>query len=34
VWGDHPTAVTVQFVRTLGRPEFLVEIDAIAAIQP
>lgn len=34
VWGDQPTAVTVQFVQALGRPEFLVEIDAIAAIQP
>jgi 2-iminobutanoate/2-iminopropanoate deaminase len=31
-WGDQPTAVTVQFVRALGRPEFLVEIDAIAAL--
>lgn len=32
VWGDTPTAITVQFVRALGRPEFLVEIDAIAAV--
>ena len=32
VWGDTPTAITVQFVRALGRPEFLVEIDAIAAL--
>jgi 2-iminobutanoate/2-iminopropanoate deaminase len=32
VWGDQPTAVTVQFVRALGRPDFLVEIDAIAAL--
>jgi len=32
VWGDQPTAVTVQVVRALGRPEFLVEIDAIAAV--
>lgn len=34
VWGDQPTAVTVQVVRALGRPEFLVEIDAIAAVAP
>lgn len=33
VWGDQPTAITVQFVRALARPDFLVEIDAIAAIQ-
>ncbi len=32
VWGDTPTAITAQFVRALGRPEFLVEIDAIAAL--
>ena len=32
VWGDHPTAITVQFVRALGRPEWLVEVDAIAAV--
>ena len=32
VWGDQPTAVKVQFVSALGRPEFLVEIDAIAAV--
>jgi enamine deaminase RidA (YjgF/YER057c/UK114 family) len=32
VWGAQPTAITVQFVRALGRPEFLVEIDAIAAV--
>ena len=32
VWGDQPTAITVQFVRALGRPDFLVEIDAIAAV--
>jgi enamine deaminase RidA (YjgF/YER057c/UK114 family) len=32
VWGDQPTAVTVQFVRALGRPGCLVEIDAIAAV--
>ena len=32
VWGTQPTAVTVLIVRSLGRPECLVEIDAIAAI--
>jgi 2-iminobutanoate/2-iminopropanoate deaminase len=32
VWGDQPTAITVQIVRALGRPECLVEIDAIAAV--
>jgi 2-iminobutanoate/2-iminopropanoate deaminase len=32
VWGDQPTAITAQFVRGLARPDFLVEIDAIAAI--
>ena len=31
-WGDRPTAITVAFVRALGRPECLVEIDAIAAV--
>jgi enamine deaminase RidA (YjgF/YER057c/UK114 family) len=33
VWGDHPTAVTVQFVRALARPDCLVEVDAIAAVE-
>ena len=33
VWGQNPTAVTVQTVANLGRPEALVEIDAIAAIE-
>lgn len=33
VWGNQPTAITVQFVRALGRPDVLVEIDAIAAVQ-
>ena len=32
VWGNQPTAVTVLIVRSLGRPECLVEIDAIAAV--
>lgn len=32
VWGTQPTAITAQFVRALARPEFLVEVDAIAAI--
>jgi len=34
VWGDQPTAITVQFVPALGRPDCLVEIDAIAAVGP
>ena len=34
VWGAQPTAITVQFVSALGRPEFLVEIEAIAAVSP
>ncbi len=32
VWGNQPTAVTVQFVRALARPDCLVEVDAIAAL--
>jgi 2-iminobutanoate/2-iminopropanoate deaminase len=32
VWGDQPTAVTGIFVKGLARPDFLVEIDAIAAV--
>jgi enamine deaminase RidA (YjgF/YER057c/UK114 family) len=31
VWGDQPTAVSVVFVRALGVPGALVEVDAIAA---
>lgn len=31
IWGDHPTAVTVFLLPRPGRPEFLVEIDALAA---
>jgi enamine deaminase RidA (YjgF/YER057c/UK114 family) len=31
VWGDQPTAVSVVFVRGLGVPRALVEVDAIAA---
>jgi enamine deaminase RidA (YjgF/YER057c/UK114 family) len=30
VWGRHPTAITVLQVAALGRPEALVEIDALA----
>jgi enamine deaminase RidA (YjgF/YER057c/UK114 family) len=33
VWGNQPTAITAQFVRALGRPDCLVEVDAIAAVQ-
>lgn len=32
VWGNHPTAVTVLQVAALGRPEFLVEIEALAQV--
>ena len=33
VWGQNPTAVTVQTVANLGRLEALVEIEAIAALE-
>lgn len=33
VWGDHPTAITVLRVAGLGRPEALVEIEAVAALK-
>ena len=32
VWGPHPTAITVLFVAALGRPEALVEIEAVAVL--
>jgi enamine deaminase RidA (YjgF/YER057c/UK114 family) len=32
VWGQQPTAITVVRVAGLGRPEALVEIDAIALV--
>jgi enamine deaminase RidA (YjgF/YER057c/UK114 family) len=32
VWGRHPTAITVLQVAALGRPEALVEIDALAQV--
>ncbi|HEY8453805.1 MAG: hypothetical protein FWJ70_08025 [Micromonosporaceae bacterium] len=34
VWdpSDPPPAITVHFVAGLGRPEFLVEIDAVAVV--
>ena len=32
VWGAHPTAITVLTVRGFANPDFLVEIDAIAAL--
>ncbi|MCK9894396.1 RidA family protein [Frankia sp. AgB32] len=32
VWGPHPSAVTVLLVAALGRPEALVEIEAVAAL--
>ena len=32
VWGEHPTAVTVVRVAALGRPECLVEVEALAQL--
>jgi enamine deaminase RidA (YjgF/YER057c/UK114 family) len=32
VWGRHATAITVLQVAALGRPEALVEIDALAQV--
>jgi 2-iminobutanoate/2-iminopropanoate deaminase len=32
VWGAHPTAITVIQVPAFANPDFLVEIDAIAAL--
>ena len=32
VWGTHATAVTVLIVPRFGRPDVLVEIEAIAAV--
>ena len=34
VWGyrPHPPAITLAFVSALARPEFLVEMDAIAVV--
>jgi 2-iminobutanoate/2-iminopropanoate deaminase len=32
VWGDRPTAISAAFVSGLARPEVLVEIEAIAAV--
>lgn len=34
VWGDVPTAVSMLRVAGLGRPEALIEIEAIAALPP
>lgn len=33
VWGNHPTAISGVIVAGLGRPDALVEIEAVAAIQ-
>ena len=32
VWGANPTAITVVSVHSFANPDFLVEIDAIAAL--
>ena len=34
VWGRHATAITVLLVAGLANPQFLVEIEAIAAVEP
>ena len=34
VWGRHATAITVLLVAGLANPQFLVEVDAIAAVEP
>jgi enamine deaminase RidA (YjgF/YER057c/UK114 family) len=34
VWGTHATAITALFVAGLAHPQFLVEIEALAAINP
>jgi enamine deaminase RidA (YjgF/YER057c/UK114 family) len=33
VWGMHPTALTVLIVPRLGRPDALVEIEAVAVLE-
>lgn len=33
VWGQHPTALTVLQVAGFANPDFLVEIEAVAAIK-
>ena len=33
VWGPHATPITVLFVAALGRPEALVEIEAVAVLE-
>jgi 2-iminobutanoate/2-iminopropanoate deaminase len=33
VWGRHPTAISVLVVAGLANPQFLVEIEAIAAVE-
>jgi enamine deaminase RidA (YjgF/YER057c/UK114 family) len=33
MWGMHATAITVLFVAALGHPQFLVEIEALAAVE-
>ncbi|MGC4045495.1 MAG: RidA family protein [Armatimonas sp.] len=34
IWGAHPTAVTGMVVAGLANPKALIEIEAIAAIEP
>ena len=34
VWGTHATAITGVFVAGLAHPRFLVEIEALAAVNP
>jgi enamine deaminase RidA (YjgF/YER057c/UK114 family) len=33
VWGSHATAITGLFVAGLAHPQFLVEIEALAAVE-
>jgi 2-iminobutanoate/2-iminopropanoate deaminase len=34
IWGAHATAITVLLVAGLAHPEALVEIEAVAAVEP
>lgn len=34
IWGSHPTAITGMVVAGLANPKALIEIEAIAAVEP
>ena len=34
IWGDHPTAISVAIVVGLAHPDAVVEIEAVAALEP